>query len=64
MVLFPGGAFGERKYRDRDTRARCGQKSKGGGEREEPTERERERERHHPGNHNPYGCIGLARWGR
>ena len=60
MVLFPGGAFGERKNRDRDTRARCGQKSKGGGEREEPTERER----HHPGNHNPYGCIGLARWGR
>ena len=43
MVLFPGGAFGERKNRDRDTRARCGQKSKGGGEREEPTERERER---------------------
>ena len=42
-MLFPGGAFGERKYRDRDTRARCGQKSKGGGEREEPTERERER---------------------
>ena len=40
-MLFPGGAFGERKNRDRDTRARGGQKSKGGGEREEPTERER-----------------------